>query len=322
MTLRYTNPVWQGYMADPFVLRRQDAYYAYGTGGPEADGRQADGNFFPLLRSADLVHWEYLGGALRPLRDGGPAYWAPEVAERDGRFFLYYSTGGRAGEGHKLRVATADRPEGPFEDAGRLLFPDEPFSIDADPFRDPRDGRWILFFSKDFFDAPTGTGIAAAPLADDMLSVTAPPQTILRASAEWQLFERNRFWYDRTWDAWYTVEGACVVGHEGRYYCLYSGGRWETPAYGVSVAVADNALGPYREETQQKGPRVLRAVEGKVFGPGHNSVVVGPDGRSFLVYHAWNVERTKRQMCIDPLLWTPDGPRCAGPTWAEETLLE
>ena len=28
----YTNPVWPGYFADPFVLRWEDRYVAYGTG--------------------------------------------------------------------------------------------------------------------------------------------------------------------------------------------------------------------------------------------------------------------------------------------------
>ena len=31
MALRYQNPVWPGYFADPFVLRHGDEYFAYGT---------------------------------------------------------------------------------------------------------------------------------------------------------------------------------------------------------------------------------------------------------------------------------------------------
>jgi hypothetical protein len=38
-------------------------------------------------------------------------------------------------------VAIADRPQGPFTDAGRILTPDDdPFTIDAHPFRED-DGR-------------------------------------------------------------------------------------------------------------------------------------------------------------------------------------
>ena len=61
--------------------------------------------------------------------------------------------------------------------------------------------------------------------------------------------------------------------------------------------------------------RSLRGIEGKLIGPGHNSVVLGPDGRThFVVYHAWDPARTARRMCIDPLVFTADGPRCLGPT--------
>jgi beta-xylosidase len=313
----YRNPVWTGYFADPFVLRVGDEYYAYGTGGPDGGGHQLDGRIFPLLHSTDLVNWKYLGGALMPLDDPTkPAYWAPEVAQKDGRFYLYYSAGGHAGEGHQLRVAVADSPRGPFLDQGHALLPDEPFSIDGSPFQDPADGRWYLFFAKDFFEGDRpGTGTAVVPLAGDMLHAAGPVQTVLRATSDWQIFERNRHWYERDWDAWHTVEGPFVCFHEGLYYCFYSGGRWETPEYGVGYGVSDRVIGPYEDKWNLEGPAVLRGIPGVVDGPGHNSLVLGPDNRTtFIVYHAWNADRTARRLCIDPLEWTPEGPRCAGPT--------
>ncbi len=308
--LIYHNPVWSGYLADPFVLLYQGKYYAYGTGSDEGNGRQRDGRVFPVLVSDDLVHWEALGGALEPyLPDLSVAYWAPEVAERDGVFYLYYAANGR------LRVATSGNPAGPFRDSGRDLFPEEPFSIDAHPFRDPRDGRWYLFFAKDFFDGRVGTGVAVAELNDDMVTLKTASRLVVRASSDWHIYERNRYWYEQHWEAWHTVEGPFVVPHDGKYYCLYSGGNWQGPDYGVSYAVADHPLGPYRDEWSLAGPVVLKGTPGKVLGPGHNSVVLGPDGETeFVVYHAWDGAKTARRMCIDPLIWRDDGPRCLGPS--------
>ncbi|HYP16715.1 MAG TPA: family 43 glycosylhydrolase, partial [Opitutus sp.] len=95
----------------------------------------------------------------------------------------------------------------------------------------------------------------------------------------------------------------------------------ETPEYGVSYAVADHPLGPWCDEWSHAGPVVLRGLEGKVLGPGHNSVVRGPDGRTlFVVYHAWDAGRTARRMCIDPLVFTAEGPRCVGPTTEPQAL--
>lgn len=307
-------------MADPFVLKHQGTYYVYGTGSPRYERREADGRVFPVLRSADLVHWDWIGGALEPLLDPSLDYWAPGVAERDGTFLLYYSAGEAEGAGHRLRIAIADNPAGPFKDCGRELLPDEPFSIDAHPFRDPADGRSYLFFAKDFFDARPGTGAAVVPLKDDMVTPDGDIQTVIRPSADWQTYAFNRHWYNRDWPAWHTVEGPYVLEHERRYYCFYSGGNWNTAGYGVGYGVADHPLGPYRDDWSAKGPSVLHGTS-RAIGPGHNSVALAPDGKSdVFVYHAWDVEKSARRMFIDPLVWTDTGPRCTGPTTEPQIL--
>ena len=59
---------------------------------------------------------------------------------------------------------------------------------------------------------------------------------------------------------------------------------------------------------------VLRSVPGELEGPGHCSVVTGPDGGDWIVYHAWDAQHTARRMCIDRIEWTAAGPRVLGPT--------
>ncbi len=318
----FRNPVWPDYFADPFVLRSRDYYFAYGTREGLESSRRGEPRAFAVLRSPDLVAWEPLDGALVvPDVARLHAFWAPEVAERDGQFFLYYSSAPpNRDELHRLHVAVAVAPEGPFVDVGAVLPESEGFSIDAHPFRDPRDGRWYLFYAKDFFVGRPGTGLAVVPLSDDMRTPAGPSSFVLQANADWQIYERNRQLYGKTWAAWHTVEGPCVVVHDGRYYCFYSGGNWQTRDYGVSFAVADHPLGPWLH-SMDTGPVVLREVPGEVLGPGHNSTIVGPDGRTeFLVYHAWDPGRTRRRMCLDRLIWTKDGPRCSGPTTTENPI--
>jgi beta-xylosidase len=312
-TITYRNPVYPGEFADPFVLRTRGAYYAYGTAPAGADARP-----FPVLRSSDLARWEPLGGALVPLDNpSARSYWAPEVAERDGRYYLYYSAStSDSDEHHRLRVATADDPAGPFADGGGLVVPSLGFTIDASPFRDPKTGQWYLYFATDYeADEPHGTGLAVVRLADDMRSAASEPVPVVRAQADWQIYERDRNYKGRVWPKWHCVEGPSVLEHDGRYYCLYSGGAWHGDAYGVGFALADHPLGPWRDEFAVHGASVLRGVAGKVIGPGHNSTVIGPDGRTlFMVYHAWDVAKTARRMFIDPIEWTPQGPKVMGPT--------
>jgi len=279
-------------------------YVAYGTGAI------VDGRAFEVLRSPDLVRWERAGGALEPLgEDWARDYWAPEVAEADGRWFMYYSVG-LEDTGHLLRVAVADAPEGPFRDAGKVLTPHERFAIDPHPFRDA-DGQWYLYYAHDVLEGDRpGTTVAVDRLVD-MTTLEGRPRTLLRASDDWQIFRRAREMYGQVYD-WHTLEGPFVCRRDGRYYLFYSGGAWPEPTYGVSYAVAEHPLGPFREPAA--GPVVLQTVEGRVLGPGHNSIVTGPDAADWIVYHAWDAARTRRQMWIDRLVWGADGPERSGPT--------
>jgi len=311
-----SNPVYAGYFADPFVWQHEGQYYAIGTGEMEATGHVV-GKIFSILRSTDLFHWQFGSNALvRPDASIGTHFWAPEVAFSNDRFYLYYSAGFEDKK-HQLRVATSESPLGPFEDCGQpLLDPSAcPFAIDSHPFQD-EDGTWYLFYARDFLDsadqARAGTALQVARMKS-MTQLQDPGRTVLRARFDWQRFQANREMYGKFWD-WHTLEGPFVRKREGNYYCFYSGGRWEDETYGVDYAVSENLLGPYSDTGAENGPRVLRTIPGQMLGPGHNSVVAGPDGDDYIVYHAWDKDMTARQMCVDRLIWTPDGPRCEHPT--------
>ena len=300
--ISYSNPVWDGYCADPFVLRHDDFYYAYGT-GPAQDGKE-----FVVLRSRDLVNWERLPNALEPVEKlKNKPHWAPEVAFSQGQFWMYYSADESSDDAsHRLRVAVADVAGGPFRDVG-LLPLDEGFAIDASPFCDPKTDHWFLYYARDFFDGRAGTGTAVVQLASDMTSVIGEAQTAVRAGADWQIYQRDRFHYERNWDAWHTVEGPFVVFKDERYYLFYAAGNWQNESYGVSFAVADSPLGPWTDFGDRA--RVLQG-NAETIGPGHCSVILAPDNQTHICcYHAWNAARTKRQLCVDAIEWTSDGPR-------------
>jgi beta-xylosidase len=311
----YTNPVYAGSMPDPGVMLHEGLYYAFGTTGKD---RKADGRIFTLLRSRDLVTWEELGGALTP-PDADPRYeyWAPEAAFDDGTFYLYYAMGGVEEEKFAIRVATSTRPEGPYTDTGTPLVDctGNRFTIDAHPFRDT-DGKWYLFYARNYPNTEggfhPGTGLAVDRL-DGMTKLAGECRTVLRARYLWTLYEAHRRMnvYDATFD-WHTIEAPYVRMHRGKYYCFYSGSNWQTRTYGVDYAVSSHVTGPYTG--QGHSARVLHGVPGHVRGPGHHSIVAGPDGNDWVVYHAWNEALTVRQMCIDPLHWTGEGPRVS-PSW-------
>jgi beta-xylosidase len=326
--LRFRNPVYAHYFADPFVWRDGDSFYAVGTGLLEARSEAEHGGglltvdgrpgVFSLLRSPDLMSWSPLGAALVALHpDFGDAYWAPEIAFAEGRSWLYYSVG-RGDKAHHLRVAVSDRAEGPYEDCGRRLTNPFtlPFAIDASPFQDD-DGQWYLFYARDFLDTDggfrAGTGLVVDRLID-MMTLAGEERLVLRPRHDWQLFQSQRIMYGGRYD-WHTLEGPCVRKRNGRYYCLFSGGRWENDSYGVDYAVADRVTGPYEDPDGLTGARVLRTVPGAVLGPGHNSIIT-VDRDDYIVYHAWDPAMTARRMFIDRIEWRDDGPRCEAPAFS------
>ena len=309
----FSNPVCTTYLADPCCFRYGDAYYAIGTGATEAGDTRTQDRVIPMVRSKDLQHWEEVGRVLvPPPEEQGGSFWAPEVARKDGIFYLYYHANGN-GHGFRIRVAASHTPEGPYADAGRPMTDvlSNPFAIDSHPFCDD-DGQWYLFYATDFYDADATTFRGTALVVDRMNSMTelaGSPRVVMRAHWQWQLYERDRLMGGQVAD-WYTLEGPSVVKRGSKYYCFYSGGNYQNNTYGVDYLVADRVTGPWREAGGFRGPQIMRSVPGEVIGPGHNSIVSSADGRQdYVVYHAWNSAMTARQMWIDPLLWTPEGPR-------------
>jgi len=291
-------------VADPFVLRTGDGYYAIGTGHP---AKPLEGGAFPAYFSSDLEHWEEAGCVDVP-GGLGVHYWAPEIVFSQGVYFLYLSLG-ITDNIFEIRVATASSPLGPYVvEPKPVLDPREcAFAIDAHPYRHS-DGNWYLYYARDFLDGDRpGTALAVAPLVD-MLSIADDYRVVARATNEWQRFKADRSIYNGVYD-WHTLEGPNVIEHGGLLYCLYSGGCWRNNSYGVDYVAATDPMAEYSNE-RPEAPRVLRTIGNRVIGPGHNSLVEGPDGQTYVVYHAWDREGFARRLCLDRLEWTPEGPRC------------
>ena len=302
----YLNPVFDRPFPDPFVLKFCGEYWGYAT------GFWHDGRCFGVARSRDLVHWREVGSAMDPLPGGATCYWAPEVSCENGRFLMYYSVGNE--ERMQIRVAVADHPAGPFIDSGHRLTAED-FAIDPHVFVDD-DGARYLFYATDFLEHTyIGTGTVYDRMLD-AFTLAGRPRPVARARYDWQVYDPHRA--EKGGVRWHTVEGPFVLKHKGRYYEMLSGGNWKNISYGVSYAVTDSLA--RTEEWQQAGDGVrvlpiLRTLPGLVVGPGHNSVVRGPDNRQlFCVYHRWAEDGSGRMLSIDPLDWAGERMLVLGPS--------
>lgn len=320
----YTNPVLDQDFPDPGVVRASNGwYYAYATQSV-VGGRDVN---IQAARSRDLATWEYLGEALPQKPEWAETtqdFWAPHVVERDGRFTMYYSAAPDpvgmtdTDPGLCLAVATAERPEGPFVDVGRSLLCGEGFeNIDPMAFRDPADGRWLLYWGSGF--GPT----RVRELAPDGLAFAPGSESAILL-------------YPNCLDDYSClVEGAWVTYREPWYYLYYSGDSCCDPVnYAVLVARSEHATGPFKTyaETVDEPDSVILAKDDEWLGPGHNSIVSDAAGRDWIVYHAVDVDRyyletddpserfVRRAMLIEPVDYVDGWPRIGDETPTSGTV--
>ena len=305
----YRNPLGVD-VADPHVLLHDGTYYLYGTSA--RDG-------YRVWSSADLVNWQPRGRALRRTDDtwGRNLFWAPCVIHHDGAFYMFYSSrgpvkgeGGSERESHRICLARSDSPTGPFTDVKAPLLDFGKAVIDAHVFIDDRDGaKPYLYYARDISENGQSQ-IWVVPLSADLLAPAGEPVLCTRPDVEWEGDQWN--------------EAPFVFRHGDTYVMTYSARGFFDPRYGIGYATAPSPLGPW---TKSPDNPILQR-NGEVSGPGHNSVVVSPDGTElFAVYHVH--KRLEgghaRELSIDRLIVedAPDGQvrlRIAGPSRTPQPL--
>lgn len=285
------NPQFQG--ADPHAVMIDGELWVFPTGGP---GGSWEADRFGAFSSRDLKTWRPRGELLRREQirwlkdDGAPEHflWAPAVATRGGKWYLYYSVGPQIPTPSRIGVAIADRPGGPYRDSGRPLVTGELVkngvgfeAIDPMVFTDRRSGKTYLYVG-----GSAGATLRVWELAPDMIAlrrevkVAQPPQF---------------------------TEGAFMHERGGIYYLSYSHGKWNGPDYSVHYATARSPVGPWK----YRGP--ILTSDALRQGPGHHSFVRTRAGEWIIVYHRWEQRyapaplKGERQVAVERVRYTKDG---------------
>lgn len=252
------NPVFPGWYADPELHVFEERYWIF----PTYSAPYEEQTFFEAFSSSDLTEWKKEGRIL-DFKDvpwsTNRAAWAPSVAERSGKYFIYFS----AGDGAGLGVAVSDRPGGPFTDAlGHPLVKEYHHGaqpIDAHAFVDD-DGQAYLYWGG-------WKHAVMAKLGSDMISLEGP---IIEITPE------------------NYVEGPFMLKHQGRYLFMWSEGGWTDSSYADAYSISDSPFGPFKREG-----RILETdlLVGK--GAGHHSVLKLPGSNQHVIcYHRRPLEET------------------------------
>jgi GH43 family beta-xylosidase len=277
--------------ADPTVITVGDEYYLYFT---NADG--TDCSFIQAFKSKNLMDWEWLGRVFVPQRDAWAvsSLWAPEVIEKDGKYYMYYSGFDTNYQVMGIGLAVSDSPAGPFtefkgtlEDGTVINHKKSPFNYVLKGYRsnfkaiDPSvliddDGKVYLYLSQDQVNRESC--VYGMELASDMVSIKKDTITgpLVSASQDWESPNAANRWN----------EAPFVIKHDGKYYMTYSANYYASSLYSIGYAISDSPLGEF--EKPDDNP-LLQATEDWPFlsGPGHCSFFPSADGSElFMAYHS------------------------------------
>src|SRR6266850_4222302 len=116
-TVRSGNPIFEGWYADPEAAIFGNQYWIY----PTYSAKYNQQVFFDAFSSPDLIHWTKHSRILDTNRVTWAyrAMWAPAVAERNGKYYLFFGANDIHDENKEIGgigVAMAAEPGGPFRD--------------------------------------------------------------------------------------------------------------------------------------------------------------------------------------------------------------
>jgi xylan 1,4-beta-xylosidase len=266
----FVNPIVPGDHPDPTILKDGDDYYMTFSSFYSYPGAV-------IWHSRDLVNWAPVCAALtRPIG----SVWAMDLVKHDGRYFLYIPADDR------IFVIHADDIRGPWSD---------PVDLRLQGCIDPghavgEDGKRYLFFN----------GVRRIALADDGLSTVGALEHVYHP---WR--------YPEDWVVeMFAPEGPKLFRRGEWFYLVAAVGGTSGPptSHMVTVARSRSIHGPWQDCPGNPIVRT-RSADEPWWSRGHASIVEGPGGDWWMIYHAYeNGFRTLgRQTILEPIEWTSDG---------------
>lgn len=270
----FINPILGGDYPDPTILREGDDYYMTHSAFDYQPG-------LVVFHSRDLVNWTPISYALKTYLG---SVWAPDITKYQDKYYIYFTVAHPTGR--KNFVTYADSPFGPWSDPIDLKIG----NIDPCHVVGEDGSRW-MFMSAGKRVRLTDDGLAIVPGTEEVVySGWAYPE-------EW------------------LTEGLCLEGPKLRrigdyyYYLNAEGGTAGPPtSHMVVVARSKSVNGPWEDSPYNPLVHTYN-VSDRWWSKGHGSLIDTPDGRWYVVYHAYENGFTNlgRQTLLEPVQLTSDG---------------
>ena len=275
------------HISDPFILAdpKTGMYYTYvqfvdKKRFPEV---YTDEPCFFVIKSPDLIHWSepkvcFKKGDFPYDKD----YWAPEVHEWKGKYFLISSfrTDGCV---RGCLCLSSDSPEGPFLPVSdRPVTPEGWHCLDGTLYVDFKGKPWMVF-CHEWLQVYDGQ-ICAIPLNDSLSEATGDPVILFRAS-------------DAPWRGHATADGGLVT--DGPFLYHLPGGKlimlWSSFSErgGYTVGIARSQSG------RVTGPWIQDEIPLYALDGGHAMLFRSFGGRLMMSMHCPNDHMKKRILLFE-----------------------
>lgn len=282
------NPIIQtNFTADPAPLVHGDTVYLY-TSHDEDDAQGFKMRDWKLYTSKDMVNWTDRGTvadlSIFAWANQDNDAWAPQVVERNGKFYLYAPVTVSGSPRNVIGVAVADSPLGPFKDPlGRPLIDRGEGYFDPTVLIDD-DGQAYLYWGN--------PNLWYVRLDKDMISYSGKIERIDAKPKNYQ-------------------EGPWVYKRNGKYYLAYAS---TCCSEGIGYAMSDTPTGPWEYKGQIMDPTTEST--------GNHPGIVDFKGKSYVFGFSYRLNfadtplhRERRSVSVTDFSYRPDGTIPTQPFW-------
>lgn len=268
------NPVIRHpFTADPSIHRWSDGkFYMYGSHDKDVPYKWNMEDYH-VFSSENLVNWKDHGMVLHNSQTPWKGdFWAPDAAEKNGKFYLYFP------EGANIGVAESDSPTGPFQNPRSIYKMPDGYIQAYDPSVFYYKGKNYLIISERK-SMETSFYPVIFTLKDNMVEIEPNSKIELPSMKGFH-------------------EGPFIFERKGKIYMI--GGGYASLRYWM----ADDLFGPY----EYKGDFFTGTDTFTISKTAHGSVLEY-DNQFYLAYHydIFPGGAFQRTTCIDYLYFNEDG---------------
>lgn len=297
-TAQAQNPIAQTcFSTDPAPMVHGDRLYVF-TGHDEEKADFFWMNDWRLFSTTDMVNWQDHGSPLSlfDFEWADDRAWAPQVIERNGKFYFYVPAHSKISGGMAIGVAVADNIDGPYIDPlGKPLYEDGKWDhIDPTVWIDDDGQAYIAWGNPKYY---------SAKLSEDMIHLASEVKcdATVKRYTEGPWLHKQRSLTKQEIKQMKLSKKELKASAWGKWFLIYAaGGVPECIAYSES----DSPQGPWN----YVGEIMPQTNDTKSFT--NHSGIIEYKGHNYFFYHTgWlpGGGGFGRSACVEEFQWQRDG---------------